>query len=95
MHVAHYRSPGRVFLINAHPVIISLCRGVQGKDFEDLIDRLRSILLSSDRGPNCLTLLRQLYVLTAASKYNRKYVGQTLHGGGGGGGGGGGERNVS
>ncbi|XP_064407104.1 AP-5 complex subunit zeta-1-like [Halichondria panicea] len=46
-------------------------RGVHGKEFEEWVGSLREVLQSSDRGPGCLTLLRQLYVLTAATKYSR------------------------
>ena len=48
------------------------CRDVQGKDFEEWAVNLQSVLQLSDRGPSCLTILRQLYVITAVTKYNRK-----------------------
>ena len=47
-------------------------RGVLGAEFEEWVGKLTSVLQSTDRGPLCLTLLRQFYVLTAATKYRRK-----------------------
>ena len=49
-----------------------MCRDVHGKDFEEWASNLQSVLQLSDRGPSCLTMLRQLYVITAVTKYNRK-----------------------
>lgn len=53
-------------------ISIFICRDVQGKDFEEWAVNLQSVLQLSDRGPSCLTILRQLYVITAVTKYNRK-----------------------
>ena len=47
-------------------------RGVLGPEFEEWVGKLTPVLQSTDRGPTCLTLLRQFYVLTSASKYRRK-----------------------
>ncbi len=47
-------------------------RGVLGAEFEEWVGKLTSVLQSTDRGPLCLTLLRQFYVLTAATKHRRK-----------------------
>lgn len=56
------------------PINSNNSRGVHGKEFDEWVGSLHSILQSSDRGPGCLTLLRQLYVLTATTKYNRRCV---------------------
>ena len=53
-------------------IYLFICRDVHGKDFEEWAGNLQSVLQLSDRGPNCLTILRQLYVITAVTKYNRK-----------------------
>jgi hypothetical protein len=45
-----------------------------GAEFDEWVVKLTSQLQSSDRGPACLTMLRQLHVLTAATKYRRKWV---------------------
>ena len=47
-------------------------RRVVGTEFEDWAGKLSSVLQSTDRGPLCLTFLRQFYVLTGATKYRRK-----------------------
>ncbi len=56
-------------------------RDVHGKEFEEWVTGLKGMLELNDRSTNCLTLLRQLYVFTAVSKYSRKYVGRERGGG--------------
>ena len=48
------------------------CRSVHGQEFEEWASSVRKTLELNDRGSNCLTLLRQLFVLTAVTKYPRK-----------------------
>lgn len=54
------------------PILVPNLRAVHGKDFEDWVGVVQNALQLNDRGPNCLTLLRQLYVLIAVTKYTRK-----------------------
>lgn len=66
---------GTLYVLNLRYVrcaVHNLCRSVVGAEFDDWVGNLRSVLLSSDRGPTCLTLLRQMYVLSAATKHRRK-----------------------
>lgn len=49
-----------------------LDRDVQGREFEEWVASVRKTLELNDRGSNCVTLLRQLFVLNAVTKYPRK-----------------------
>ena len=51
---------------------MTIFRDVHGKEFEDWVSSVKKALELTDRGTNCLTLLRQLYVLNAVTKYPRK-----------------------
>lgn len=48
-------------------------RGIVGAEFEEWMGKLTSLLQSSDRGPACLTLLRQMYVITGATKSRQNF----------------------
>ena len=48
------------------------CRNVVGNEFDEWIGKLPKLLLENDLGKNCLLLMRRIYVLIAATKYNRR-----------------------